>query len=540
MSVYFNGKKVSMASTTKIYGGKYNVTAEDKEDGTQKLIINTTPTNPAIVPTGTIDITENEQVDVTRYAFANVNVESGITPTGTLDITSNGVYDVTNYASANVNVSGVGGELPAFMSAKNFTFNGNACTGYVGDNNLPEIIIPRSYSTVSTVETVVGAKVLDKFEIRYIIRDFLSATFSDGENNTHTYSSPMELDMLENDFPNDCYLVSMEVSDVFNFDFLNQAYDMQILQFPININGQRFSDGMTAFDYIMQDNITNVNFAGDVEIISYVDGNDYQVTAITKAGNGFDNYNGKIILLNNITLIGDDVFSEANLNSLVVPYSVNSVGSYFIYNCPNLTDILLMANITSIPQEAFSFCPLLKNINIPDTVTEIGSSSFIMCSSFTSISIPEGVTCIGALAFAGCSLLQSINVSPNNQFYMTESGVLFDKAQTTLLLYPAGKLDKTYIVPNGVTSISAAFVFCTNIQLVELPSTVTSIEDNAFTSCANLTTVTIKATIPPTIQSTTFDDTVQRYEVPAESVEAYKTATNWANYADKIFAIPTV
>ena len=314
-----------------------------------------------------------------------------------------------------------GTELPAYMSAKNFTFDGNACTGYVGDNSLPQIIIPQSYSISS--------------------------------------------------------------------------------------------DG------------------------SFVDGNDYQVTAITKAGNGFDNYGGKIILLNNITSIGDNVFWGANLNSLVIPSSVNSVGSYFIYDCPNITDILLMANITSIPQEAFSFCPLLKNINIPDTVTEIGSASFIMCASFTSISIPESVTSIGAAAFAGCSLLQSINVSPNNQFYMTESGVLFDKAQTTLLLYPAGKLDKTYIVPNGVTSISAAFAFCANIQLVELPSTVTSIEDSAFSGCSNLTTVRINATIPPTIQSTTFDNTVERYEVPAESVETYKTATNWSTYADKIFAI---
>ena len=358
-----------------------------------------------------------------------------------------------------------GGEsqVPEYMSAKNFTFDGNACTGYVGDNSLPEIIIPRSYSTISSIETVVGAKVLNKNEIRYIIRDFLSATFSDGGTNTHTYSSPMELDMLENDFPNDCYLVSMEVSNVFNFDFLNQAYDMQILQFPININGQSFSDGSAAFRYIDQNNITNVNFAGDVEIISYIDGNDYQVTEVScmeATVSGFKNYKNRVILLSNITAIDGWAFQDCtNLTSIEIPNSVTNMGLQVFMGCSNLINVVLPEGITGITINEFHSCRSLTSINIPSSITRINNTAFAGCSSLRSVTIPENVTSIGISAFRGCT---------------------------------------------------------------------------------SLTTVTLEATIPPTIQSNTFDDTVQTFYVPDASVETYKTATNWANYADKIFAIPTV
>lgn len=353
--------------------------------------------------------------------------------------------------------TGGGTELPEYMSAKNFTFDGNACTGYVGDNTLPEIIIPKSYSTVSTVETVVGAKVLDKENLSMSIYDFQSVTFSDGGTNTQTYTSTSQLQNLSTDFPNDCYLVSMQVSDPFSFDFLQMASDMQMLQFPININGQSFDDGMTAFDYIIENNITDVNFGGDVEVTKVVDGNDYQVTSVSGSnnGSGFKNYQNRIILLSNITTIGDWAFQDCtNLTSIEIPNSVTNMGVQVFLRCSNLTNVILPEGITEITIGEFFYCKSLTSINIPSSITKINNTAFQTCSSLESITIPEGVTSIGIRAFNGCS---------------------------------------------------------------------------------SLTTMRIKATTPPTLSNTNAISTATtQIQVPMASVDAYKAATNWSNFADII------
>ena len=97
-------------------------------------------------------------------------------------------------------------------------------------------------------------------------------------------------------------------------------------------------------------------------------------------------------------------------------------------------------------------------------------------------------------------------------------------------------------IPNSVTSISSgAFRYCTSLTSVTIPNSVTMIDGYAFDSCTSLASVTVEATNPPTLGNGIFYDTDTNLViyVPAESVEIYKTAGRWSNYASKIQAIPS-
>lgn len=506
-------------------------------------------------------------------------------------------------------------QLPEYMSAKNFTFNGNACIGYVGNNNLPEIIIPKSYSIKTELVDSDGMLVTDIYSCYGVLQHtpIISATFTDGIN-TEIFDSST-IDSLLYTFQGTCYLTELVCADFFELaDIINQSE--VFLQYPITINGNRFASSNEARSYIFTNNIDTAIFAGQVEQISYIDGNDYKVTEVSciePTESGFKNYKNRIILLSNLTSIGD----------------------YAFYGCNSLTSIEIPEGVTSIGISAFDGCSSLSEITIPQSVTTIGDFAFNGCSKLQTVHISSSINNIGNRVFESCTSLISITVDENNQNYADIEGVLFDKDITTLIQYPIGNKRTSYNIPVGVTSLSShcfygseniitvtipntiisfginifercsnlttvnfadnskftilslrmfsnctkltnieipssvttiengvfefctnlssitipdnvtsieSYVFrrCTNLSSIIIPDSVTSIESRAFSGCSNLSTVRINATIPPTIQSTTFDDTVQRYEVPAESIEAYKTATNWVNYADKIFAISTV
>ena len=95
-------------------------------------------------------------------------------------------------------------------------------------------------------------------------------------------------------------------------------------------------------------------------------------------------------------------------------------------------------------------------------------------------------------------------------------------------------------IPNSVTSIpNEAFQECIGLTSCTIGSGVTSIGDAAFWECNGLTSITVEATTPPTLGSQSFDysNSCPIY-VPSASVETYKSASGWSNYASRIQAIP--
>lgn len=201
-------------------------------------------------------------------------------------------------------------------------------------------------------------------------------------------------------------------------------------------------------------------------------------------------------------------FNCASLENVVLPKSLTSIADELdVYwggdeddwhvisafgECISLRNITIPEGVTYIGGYAFYKCTSLSDILIPESVTQIGYSVFNGCSNLTSVIIPNRVESIGEGAFNGCSSLRSILVDNDNANFTSIDGVLFNKACTALIAYPARKSGTAYQIPEGVTSIGdSAFESCSNLASVTIPKGVTSIGNDAFWGCNGLTSVII-------------------------------------------------
>ena len=201
-----------------------------------------------------------------------------------------------------------------------------------------------------------------------------------------------------------------------------------------------------------------------------------------------------------------------------------------------IKSVSIPSKVKSIGECAFSYCTELATLTINNGLESIGRQAFTACKGLTSLIIPKSVTSISEAAFSECSNLTNLVVDDGNTCYTSDNGCLFSKDGTTLLF--CGAVSGHYTVQGSVTRIGdCAFTSNDKVTSVTIPSSVTIIGDTVFHSCVSLESVTILATTPPALgeeETNVFYNTTCSIIVPAGCGEAYKAATNWQEYADRI------
>lgn len=186
-------------------------------------------------------------------------------------------------------------------------------------------------------------------------------------------------------------------------------------------------------------------------------------------------------------------------------------------------------------------------INVKNIIDYMALSGM---SSLEKIALPTNLEVLGEATFLNNTLMDIAggipktlkNISYPNCFKNTGIKGIIDLPNLSNTL-PSN----TFKDCPGITEIKSlgsinridgsAFENCQNLVKAEIPDTSNFLNYNVFKNCVNLKTVIIKAiTAPVMAENNVFANTHSDLSiyVPDESVETYKTATNWINYADKI------
>ena len=268
----------------------------------------------------------------------------------------------------------------------------------------------------------------------------------------------------------------------------------------------------------------------------------------------------------NLTWIFTTADSTLNISGTGSMYDYNDLNqpSWNIWDNfnKNIKTIIMSDGVTSIGNSIFSGCTALTQITIPDNVESIGNSAFSDCSKLKQITIPESIKSAGSGAFYGCNALNAVYYAGNVAGWC---GIIFSNTNANPLynahnLYINNTLVTELTIPESVTAVGEDcfgnsgvknVVWNSNCDITEgvferdaygdrILSSVTlnkcgEIAKGAFTN-ATIQEMTVNLSTPPAFEKSTRQN-INAIYVPAESVEAYKTATGWSEYADVITAI---
>ena len=190
------------------------------------------------------------------------------------------------------------------------------------------------------------------------------------------------------------------------------------------------------------------------------------------------------------------------MNSIAIGNGVTSIGSFAFSGCSRLTGVYIadLAKWCAIDFESFANPleyahklyldgMLVADLVLPDSVTSISDYAFSGCTSLASITIPDSVTNIGENAFTGASIINVI-LSSNHPNFAYEKGIMYTKDYSKII-YITESAEKVAF-PDTMIHIPYSLLHGKKkLKKVEIPNSVMSIDSGAFSSCVELTDITV-------------------------------------------------
>ena len=125
---------------------------------------------------------------------------------------------------------------------------------------------------------------------------------------------------------------------------------------------------------------------------------------------GCDALSGEIDLSNLEEIPGHAFCYDPNITSVITCPTLRSIGDWaFIW--ADISTISLPETLNSIGTYAFYKASLSGTVALPDSLTQLGASAFSGCEEVNAIQIGSGLKDIPANAFAGCTNLKTITVN---------------------------------------------------------------------------------------------------------------------------------
>ena len=206
----------------------------------------------------------------------------------------------------------------------------------------------------------------------------------------------------------------------------------------------------------------------------------------------------ELVIPNTVEYIGRSAFYNCQyITTLTIPGSVKTIGKYAFYNCQNLGysqlymegsedpiigSVTLGEGIQSIGDQAFRNCIGITDIVIPNSVTELGNKIFFNCPKLKSVTLGTGLTEIKDYTFYKCTSLETVTIPAG----IKKIGAYAFRGNTSLVSVDLGSVE---VIDHH------AFLGCTALKSINLPSTVTDVNDFAFRGCTAATSVTIPDTV---------------------------------------------